>query len=153
LTTRIWNRIGDLDRACDYVEEVCTAAGRWLNPTQTDINSDEIRAHAESLRARLRAIEGRLVTLNPEPPMDKPARTLDGKLLTLLEVADNPSGAAASTFAAADELSNQLETNLRELDSVVDGELAELNALVARLGEPAMPVLNMTAAPTQSRAT
>ena len=147
LTTRIWNRIGDLDRACDYIQEAQAAISRWISPNMPEATDNEIQVQAEYVQQRLRIVAEKLVTLNPEPPMDKPARTLDGKLLTLLEVCDTSTGVSESAFAAADDLSEQLEAQLVLLDSIAEGDLAALNGLIARTGAPAVPIVRLSSDP------
>jgi FtsZ-binding cell division protein ZapB len=95
---------------------------------------ESLREPARALKERLRAIEAELINVDFEKPRPGPNRIKE-KLDSLSSMIDESDDAPTrGAFEVYDMLRGQLETQVSALRGVIDGPVAEFNALIAREG-------------------
>jgi hypothetical protein len=135
LAMRIRQRTTDANRAVLLVRGIRRQVDERLAHTQ----DAAVRAAAESLKARLAAVEDSLY--NPrlrsgQDPLNYPIR-LNNKMAALLGVVESAEAAPTrQSYAVFADLSHRIDAQLAALDALVRTDLPRLNALLRAQGLP-----------------
>ncbi len=139
---RIRDKVTETHRGLDRIARIREQVKRWVKRLQEAGREEAAReasSQADELDRRLDGLEGRLVTFEAEGDFDwiRIPAGLNYRLISLMSVVS--SADAAPTQQALDvfeDLSAQVDESLRELDTLVDREVAAFNRLVAETGIP-----------------
>lgn len=133
LAMAVRDRVSQANEAVLLIRGVTAQARDRAGKTQ----DASLKAQLESLTSRLGAIEGRIYQVRNESrqdPLNFPIM-LNDKLAGLLGVIESAEAAPTDqTRAAFAELSGQLDRELGAMNTLLDGDLAQVNANLSRAG-------------------
>jgi predicted phage gp36 major capsid-like protein len=133
LKMAIRDRTSDTNRAVNQIRRVRSQLEAW---EKRCADRASVRDAGRSLRDQLRAVEAELINVDFDKPRPGPNRIkekLDSLSSMIDESDDAPTRGAHEVY---DMLAAQLETQLDRLRELMEGPVAEFNALLQREGVP-----------------
>jgi hypothetical protein len=138
LKRKIRDEVDEAHRTINHIRRLRKQVTSWEERAKADTGHESIVEAAGPLKEKFTALEGQLIHPDPDKPQPGPARIKE-KLATLSEMIDEsddvPTQGALEVFAA---LSDQAATVRRQLQELLDGDVAAFNKLVQTSGLPAV---------------
>jgi photosystem II stability/assembly factor-like uncharacterized protein len=138
LKRKIRDEVDEVHRTINQIRRLRKQVTLWEERAKAGAGHESIVEAAGSLKEKFTALEGELIHPDPDKPQPGPARIKE-KLATLSEMIDEsddvPTQGALEVFAA---LSDQADTVRRQLQGLLDGDVATFNKLVQTSGLPAV---------------
>ena len=138
LLTEIRDRLSEVHAAAERIRRIRGQVEAWEERASGRPEAQAVTESAKLLTERLSSIEGDLVAMKPPPgSLRGEVARLNGRLVTLAGVVASadwtPPNQVREIFA---ELSEQVDERLRELQQVVDTEVAAFARLLQDSGTP-----------------
>ena len=138
LLIKIRDRLSDVHEAAQRIRRIRAQVDAWGERASSRPEAQAISESAKLLTEKLSAIESDLVAMKPPPgSLRGEVARLNGRLVTLAGVVASadwtPPNQAREVFA---ELSEQVDERLRELQQVVDTDVAAFARLLQDSGTP-----------------
>ncbi len=138
LKCKIRDQIDETHRTINQIRRLRKQVVSWEERAKVGTGHESIVDAAGPLKEKFTALEGEMINSDPDKPQPGPARIKE-KLATLSEMVDEsddaPTQGAIEVFAA---LSEQGDTVRRQLQELLDGDVAAFNTLVQTSGLPAV---------------
>jgi hypothetical protein len=138
LKRKIRDEVDEVHRTINQIRRLRKQVTSWEERAKAGAGHESIVEATGPLKDKFTAIEGELIHPDPDKPQPGPARIKE-KLATLSEMVDEsddvPTQGALEVFAA---LSDQSATVRRQLQELLDGDVAAFNKLVQISGLPAV---------------
>ena len=138
LLIKIRDRLSEVHDAAEKIRRIRGQVDAWEERASGRPEGEAVSAAAKSLKEGLSRIESELVATKPPPgSLRGESVRLNGRLVTLAGVVASadwtPPNQARAIFA---ELSDQIDERLRELQRVVDTDIAAFAKLIQDSGTP-----------------
>ncbi|MGI8550593.1 MAG: VPS10 domain-containing protein [Dehalococcoidia bacterium] len=141
LLLQIRDKLSQTHDAVKQLRSVRQQVGEWERRGARASNRDEIVQAARRLKQRLGAIEEELIQTRAKGESDRlnyPGR-LNVKLVHLTSVVQSADGIPPrQTYEVLQELSSRIDSQLRELDQVLESEVPAFSDLVRKADVPAI---------------
>jgi hypothetical protein len=137
LKMSIRERTSETNTAVNKIRRLRAQIEAW---EKRAVSNAAVRDAARAARDQLRAVEAELINVDFEKPRPGPNRIKEkfDALSSMIDESDDPPTRGA--FEVYDVLRAQLETQLARFGEVLDGPVAELNAVITREGIPAIGI-------------
>ncbi len=138
LKRKIRDQVDEAHHTINQIRRLRKQVASWEERAKAGEGHESIVEAAGSLKEKFSTLEGELINLDPDKPQPGPARMKE-KLATLSEMIDEsddvPTQGALEVFAA---LSEQAASVGRQLQELLDGDVAAFNKLVRASRLPAV---------------
>ena len=138
LRCKIRDQVDEAHRTINQIRRLRKQVASWEERAKAGTGHESIVEAASPLKEKFTALEGEMTNPEPDKPQPGPARIKE-KLATLSEMVDEsddaPTQGAFEVFAT---LSEQAATVRRQLQELLDGDVAAFNKLVQTAGLPAV---------------
>ncbi|HEX5158686.1 MAG TPA: hypothetical protein VFW17_15845 [Ktedonobacterales bacterium] len=138
LKRKMSDEVDEVHRTVNQIRRLRKQVTSWEERAKAGTGHESIVEAAGSLKDKFTALEGELIHPDPDKPQPGPARIKE-KLATLSEMIDEsddaPTQGAVEVFAA---LNDQADIVRRQLQELLDGDVATFNKLVQTSGLPAV---------------
>ncbi|HEY7340197.1 MAG TPA: hypothetical protein VH591_04910 [Ktedonobacterales bacterium] len=138
LRRTIRDQVDEAHRTINQIRRLRKQVASWEERAKAGTGHESIVEAAGPLKEKFTTLEGEMTNPDPDKPQPGPARIKE-KLATLSEMVDEsddaPTQGALEVFAS---LSEQAATVRRQLQELIDGDVAAFNKLVQTSGLPAV---------------